>query len=221
MVKQKTTSLEYLMPVFRERLENGQSVQFMPQGTSMLPMIRQGVDSVVVSPVSGPLKRYDLPLYQRDNGQYVLHRVVGVEYGAAGDPDTAGLENRGGRISDGGAAGHDAAGDQPAGCGSDATGDSEAGACGSDGAPDHLAGCGSDAAATCTYTCMGDNQFVLEPGLRHDQMIGVVTEFYRGGRRCSVNSLGYKIYCRAWYRSRHARHFWRRAVRMLLRLLVG
>ena len=195
MVKQKTTSLEYLMPVFRERLENGQSVQFMPQGTSMLPMIRQGVDSVVVSPVSGPLKRYDLPLYQRDNGQYVLHRVVGVEYEAA-------------------PSGADAAADQLAGCGASAIGDNDA-------AGDQLAGCGSDAAATYTYTCMGDNQFILEPGLRHDQMIGVVTEFYRGGRRCSVNSLGYKIYCRAWYRSRHARHFWRRAVRMLLRLLVG
>ena len=172
MTKQKTTSLEYLMPVFRERLENGQSVQFLPQGTSMLPMIRQGVDSVVVSPLTPgePLKLYDLPLYQRENGQYVLHRVVGVESG-------------GGQESEGGAS---------------AT---------------------YTYTYTYTYTCMGDNQFVKEPGLSHDQMIGVVTEFCRGERRYSVNSAGYKFYCRVWYHSRHARHFWRRAVRKLRRML--
>lgn len=87
MDKKKVTSLEYLMPVFRERLVAGQSVKFSPQGTSMLPMIRQGIDSVVISPVSGKLKKYDIPLYQRDNGQYVLHRIVevGDTYTCIGD----------------------------------------------------------------------------------------------------------------------------------------
>lgn len=200
MTKQKTTSLEYLMPVFRERLENGQSVQFLPQGTSMLPMIRQGVDSVVVSPLAPgePLKLYDLPLYQRENGQYVLHRVVGVESG--------GGQTFGGTPS-----------------GADAGGGNEAGDCGPDTAAVNKGGqeCrgGASATYTYTYTCMGDNQFVKEPGLHHDQMIGVVTEFYRSERRHSVNSAGYKFYCRVWYHSRHLRYFWRRAVRKLRRML--
>ena len=54
----------------------GQSVRFSPRGVSMLPMLRQGRDSVVLSPAPKQLRKYDLPLYRRDDGSYVLHRVV-------------------------------------------------------------------------------------------------------------------------------------------------
>lgn len=161
MIKQKTASLEYLMPVFRERLDSGQSVRFSPQGTSMLPMLRQEIDTVVISPLPEKLNKYDIPLYQRTNGQYVLHRIVAVEQ-IRSESDSAEL--------------------------------------------------------ACTYTCMGDNQFVKEPGLTHDQMIGLVTEFYRGGKRVTTDQLSYKLYCRMWYHSRHFRHFWIRAVRKLRRI---
>lgn len=70
--------LEELMPLFQECLAAGQSVRFSPRGTSMLPMLRQGKDAVVLSPVPQRLKKYDLPLYRRENGQFVLHRVVKV-----------------------------------------------------------------------------------------------------------------------------------------------
>ena len=75
---EKDVRLEQLMPLFRERLEKGQTVRFMPRGISMLPMLRQGIDSVVLSPLPEKLKKYDLPLYQRPNGKYILHRIVGV-----------------------------------------------------------------------------------------------------------------------------------------------
>lgn len=80
-------ALDQVMPLFRERLAAGQRVTFSPRGTSMLPMIRQGRDTVEVSPLKGGLKKYDLPLYQRDNGQYVLHRIVkiGEAYTCIGD----------------------------------------------------------------------------------------------------------------------------------------
>jgi hypothetical protein len=79
--------LEDLMPLIREGLENGKKVRFSPKGTSMLPMLRQGVDSVVLSPVPEKLKKYDLPLYQRSSGQFVLHRIVdaGETYTCIGD----------------------------------------------------------------------------------------------------------------------------------------
>lgn len=79
--------LEDMMPLIRESLQKGQPVRFSPKGTSMLPMLRQGIDSVVLSPLSGTLKKYDLPLYQRQNGQYVLHRIVrtGDTYSCIGD----------------------------------------------------------------------------------------------------------------------------------------
>ena len=142
--------MEELGPLMRELLSSGQSVHFSPKGISMLPMLREGKDSVVLSPLPARLKRYDIPLYLRQDGTYVLHRIVEL-----GD----------------------------------------------------------------TFTCLGDNQFVLEPGVTREQMIGVVTGFYREGRYHSVKSLPYRMYRCLWYRTRHLRHFWRRGVRWLRRHL--
>ena len=50
-----------------------------------------------------------------------------------------------------------------------------------------------------TYTCLGDNRLLFEPGLTHDQMIAVVTAVYRDGKRIDVNSFGYQCYCRLRY----------------------
>ena len=137
------------MPVILEWLATGKSVRFAPRGVSMLPMLRQGIDSVVISPLPEKLKKYDLPLYQRSNGQYVLHRIVKV-----GD----------------------------------------------------------------TYTCIGDNQFVLEKGLTHEQMIGVVTRFYRGKKMITVDNMRYRAYCRYWHYTRKIRKLWRRCIGWLWRL---
>lgn len=134
--KEKLYRLNDLMPLFREKLAQGKTVRFYPKGTSMRPMLRQGIDSVVLSPLPKKLKKYDLPLYQRDNGQYVLHRIVAV-----GD----------------------------------------------------------------TYTCIGDNQYEYEQGVRHDQMIGLVTGFYRDQEYHSVSELSHRTYCFLWHHSRRVR----------------
>ncbi len=83
----KEIQLQQVMPLIREQLAAGQSVRFSPMGTSMLPMLRQGMDAVVLSPLPPKLKKYDLPLYQRENGQFVLHRIVAVgdTYTCVGD----------------------------------------------------------------------------------------------------------------------------------------
>ena len=75
------------MPLIREQLAAGQTVSFSPKGTSMLPMLRQGLDTVTLSHLPVQLRKYDLPLYQRPNGQYVLHRIVrcGEAYSCIGD----------------------------------------------------------------------------------------------------------------------------------------
>ena len=130
--------LDSLMPIIREQLAAGQSVRFSPRGISMLPMLRQGKDAVLISPVTGMLKKYDLPLYRRDDGKYILHRIVAV----------------------------------------------------------------SD-----TYTCCGDNQTTLETGVRHDQIIAVVTAFYRGNRSFSSDFFLYKLYARCWVAARRPRAF--------------
>jgi hypothetical protein len=70
--------MEELMPLMKECLANGQSVTFSPHGVSMLPILREGRDTVTISAPPEKLKKYDIILYQRTNGKYVLHRIVGV-----------------------------------------------------------------------------------------------------------------------------------------------
>lgn len=144
------TELDALVPLIQESMERGQSVRFSPRGISMLPMLRQGIDSVVLSPLPETLQKYDLPLYRRENGKYILHRIIG-----AGD----------------------------------------------------------------TYVCIGDNQFVYETGVKREQMIALVTGFYRGDKYHSVEEKSYRLYCRFWHYSRPLRHFWRRGVGFLRRKL--
>lgn len=69
-----------LMPFVQERLAAGQTIRYLPfRGCSMLPMLRQGKDTVELSPLPDKLKKYDLPVYRYPSGKYVMHRVVGVE----------------------------------------------------------------------------------------------------------------------------------------------
>ena len=71
-------SLDDLMPIIRERLAAGQDIEFFPHGSSMLPMIRDGRDSVILTAVKSRLKKYDIPLYRREDGKYILHRIIAV-----------------------------------------------------------------------------------------------------------------------------------------------
>lgn len=45
-------------------------------GVSMLPMLRDRLDSVELVEVTGTLKKGDVILYRRGNGRFVLHRIV-------------------------------------------------------------------------------------------------------------------------------------------------
>ncbi len=76
-----------IMPQLQQSLEEGKHISFPPRGTSMLPMLRQGIDTVELTAAPEKLKKFDLPLYLRDNGQYVLHRIVkvGDAYTCVGD----------------------------------------------------------------------------------------------------------------------------------------
>lgn len=86
-LREREIPLDALMPAIREELARGGKVRFSPRGVSMLPMLHQGRDTVTLSPLPEKLKKYDLPLYQRENGQYVLHRIVkaGNTYTCIGD----------------------------------------------------------------------------------------------------------------------------------------
>ena len=78
-----------LLDLVRAQLAEGQRVRYLPfRGFSMLPMLRQGIDSVELSPLPPRLSKYDLPVYQYPSGKVVMHRVVRVrenDYVCLGD----------------------------------------------------------------------------------------------------------------------------------------
>lgn len=60
-------------------------------GNSMVPFLVHGRDTVYLSPVTRPLRRGDMVLYQRCNGTYILHRIAGQkngQYYMVGDAQT-------------------------------------------------------------------------------------------------------------------------------------
>ena len=98
-------------------------------GMSMFPMLRNRRDTIIVSPVTGRLKKYDVPLYRRGN-DYVLHRIVKV---------------------------------------------TESG-----------------------YVICGDNCLYREHGITDEQILGVLSGFYRENHVVDMSGWGYRLYCRVW-----------------------
>lgn len=47
-------------------------------GTSMLPLLHQGKDTIIVVKPTERLKKYDVALYVTKKGKYIMHRVVEV-----------------------------------------------------------------------------------------------------------------------------------------------
>lgn len=65
---------------FRKELKNHGKIIYTNVGDSMEPIIRQNRDVLIISQKPDcRLKKYDVPLYQRDSGQYVLHRILKVK----------------------------------------------------------------------------------------------------------------------------------------------
>ena len=77
-MKNKTVSFEELYPLILEKIEGGYEFSFHAFGRSMLPFIHNGTDLVTLGPVVGPIEKNDVVFYRRDNGKFILHRVIRV-----------------------------------------------------------------------------------------------------------------------------------------------
>ena len=76
------------MATFEEEIEKNGRLVYTNVGDSMRPLIRQGRDLLIIEKPQGRLRKYDVPLYKRDSGQYVLHRILKVrdsDYVICGD----------------------------------------------------------------------------------------------------------------------------------------
>jgi hypothetical protein len=58
--------------------EKGGSLTVYPKGKSMLPIIREGLDYVILSPVS-QIHKNGIYLFKRPNGEFALHRISRIE----------------------------------------------------------------------------------------------------------------------------------------------
>jgi hypothetical protein len=67
--------MDALAEVVRLQLSNGGKATLTVTGSSMMPMLRNRRDTVVLVP-SGNEKKGDVVLFQRTSGSYVLHRII-------------------------------------------------------------------------------------------------------------------------------------------------
>jgi len=150
-IVRQVAPLSELTPFMVACMHEGCAVRFTVRGNSMLPFLVSDRDAATLIKPDRFLKKGDVPLYLRDNGKYVLHRVIKANNGV--------------------------------------------------------------------YTMLGDAQHTTEPGIRHDQIIGLAVRFERNGKDISCSNLFYRFYSWFWRVSRFCRFFTRRMLRVLRRII--
>lgn len=75
--KQKV-ALKEIYPMIKEKIDDGGTVKLPITGISMRPLLVWGRDTVDIVKCENP-KKGDVIFYRRDNGQFVLHRIVGTD----------------------------------------------------------------------------------------------------------------------------------------------
>lgn len=68
--------MESLAELLLLQMENGGVARLIVTGNSMYPTLRHRKDTVFLRPAARALERGDLILYRRQDGAFVLHRIV-------------------------------------------------------------------------------------------------------------------------------------------------
>lgn len=82
--------IEEIAPLVKSALSEGKSAKLTVTGFSMYPLLRSITDCVLLEKADN-LKKYDIVLFERENGTYILHRIVkrkGDILTIAGDNET-------------------------------------------------------------------------------------------------------------------------------------
>ena len=90
MKNKKRISLEEIYPAIKETLLSGGTVELPITGTSMFPLLKAGCDPVIIK-ADSEFAVGDIIFYRRDDGHFVLHRIVGTDengYILCGDNQT-------------------------------------------------------------------------------------------------------------------------------------
>ncbi len=62
---------------FEEQLELCGRLVYYNVGDSMMPLLKENRDLMVLEKPNRAVGKYDAVLYKRENGQYVMHRIIG------------------------------------------------------------------------------------------------------------------------------------------------
>lgn len=76
------------LSTYEDELRKNGKIIHTNVGTSMMPLLRENRDVMIIERHDGRLKKYDVPLYKRPDGKYVLHRILKVrdnDYVICGD----------------------------------------------------------------------------------------------------------------------------------------
>ena len=65
--------------MLRDLVNEGKECRLLISGSSMAPFLVHERDSILFSKPDRELRRGDMVFYQRDNGQYVMHRILKVK----------------------------------------------------------------------------------------------------------------------------------------------
>ena len=88
-----SVSIAELVPLMKEIFKLGKTFTLTAKGSSMVPLLHDSRDEIILADCVDPskLKVRDIPLYLRDDGSYVLHRIVRVNkdsFDMCGDAQT-------------------------------------------------------------------------------------------------------------------------------------
>lgn len=76
----KMTDADVLFSLAEESMKNGNDVKVKIAGFSMYPLVTSRRDSVLLTKCE-KIKKGDVPLIKREDGSFVLHRVVDIKDG--------------------------------------------------------------------------------------------------------------------------------------------
>ena len=79
--KTVTMPMEQLIALVQLQLKEQGSASLVVTGNSMWPLFRHMRDRVILAPPES-CKKGDIALYQRQNGKFVLHRIVQMQNGS-------------------------------------------------------------------------------------------------------------------------------------------
>ncbi len=94
--ERRLCDMNELGPFIEESIKSGKKVKLTVTGDSMYPLFKSRIDTVVLAVFEkenkpADYKKYDIVFYKRDNGRYILHRILKEKNGAfviAGDNET-------------------------------------------------------------------------------------------------------------------------------------